>query len=34
MALLGLVVGLGCVVLLAFLSVTEAELKDAAEKIG
>jgi|TARA_B110000967_G_scaffold964_1_gene988 putative membrane protein len=34
MALLGLVVGLGCVVLLAFLSVTEAESKDAAEKIG
>jgi len=34
MASLGLVVGLGCVVLLAFLSVTEAESKDDAEKIG
>jgi putative membrane protein len=34
MALLGLVVGLGCVVLLAFLSVAEAESKDAAETIG
>jgi putative membrane protein len=34
MALLGLVVGLGCVVLLAFLSVAEAESKDTAETIG